>query len=858
MGRKKIFAALAFTLIAATAGGPLLAQANISGQIEGTILDGRGRSLPGVTVTLEGPALFGPRAAVTSSEGKFRFPALPIGRYMLKADLVGYQSFVTTDIILNAGEVRNFEMTLFEGLLERVTVVAEQNLIDTRSTHSREVIDADYLNALPLSERRYQQTFSIFPGVTDHSGSTAAQYHLHGGTTYQIGYRIDGATVNGIDTGRFSLNLNLNAIERFEVISGGFQAEYGEQSSGILNAITRSGTNEWQYMYSGFLRNASFTSNQSEIDDLEASLGGARTYNNPINQQQQWHEFSASGPLIKDKLFLFAAAQYWQEDFGGLVQSESGANVNNFRTGSRYNFQIKVNWQVSQDNEMVFNLFSDPAKFENIELVPTVTQGTNRNQSQGGYLFQVRDTHIFSPDTFLETQYFLHHSYLAIRPEEPNGGAFVQDAFSGLFTGAFYADIDNSWDRHRVSSTLTHMRGRHTIKGGLDYTFMDYRANKRQNSWSIDYGSGYFYGLYQYVVIDFGEDANIQRDETEVAAFIQDRISLFDDRVSVDVGLRYQQQSVINDGNVAPRLGVSYDPAGDGRTRIFANWGRFYDSVFFDILDRFEVNDGISFYFANATDCPDPSCAFLYSQTYTAPSDLEQPRKDQWQIGFERELPGNWRVGVTHTEWESKNDIISIFDTSTSENFLVSDGRSDYRGTEITVRKPFGRSFELFGSWTHSRTRSQMTNAEELSFLNPSDPLSTDFSRAGFDRPDVVKLSALLRFPAGFNLTSVYSYQDGRLTSPTETFLNTIDPMFGKNSYRLPPQRRWDLMVSRGFNLGRADLKLRLQVFNVMNEFNVVSIGTRTDVSVGSLNELGTPQIIDIPRTVQAGIELRF
>ncbi|MEE9219615.1 MAG: TonB-dependent receptor [Acidobacteriota bacterium] len=853
MPRNTITRWLITLLIAATPATFLFAQANITGQIEGNVLDGQGRGLPGVTLTLEGPAIFGPRQMVTNHEGHFRFVALPVGRYMLEAELVGYQTFVTTDIVLNAGENRNFLMTLFEGLIERVTVVAEQNLVDTQSTQTREVLDSDYVNSLPLSSRRFQEIFSLFPGVTSHTGRSEAQFHLHGGTTYQIGYRVDGATINSVSSGRFGANINQNAIERFEVISGGIPAEYGEQSAGILNVITRSGTNDWQFFYSGLLRNGSFGSTQGEIDDLENALGGARTFNNPIRQKQQWHEFNVSGPIIKDKLWLFAAGQYWQEDLGGLVATEAPADVDNFTEGDRYNFQIKLNWQINPNNEMVFNIFTDPAEFKNIELLPTVTPEANRNQKQGGYLFQVRDTHIFSSDTFLETQYFLHHSYLAQRPANPEAGIFIQNIYTtGLFTGAFYSDLDNSYDRQRLSASLTHIEGNHTIKAGFDYSFIDYRANNRKADWVFDVSSG----SPAFVINDFGEEDKIERDESEVAAFIQDRISLFDDRLSVDVGLRFQQQSIVDGSSVAPRLGVSYDPLGDGRTRVFANYGHFYDSVFFSIIDRFDNNDGITTFYSYAADCSG-LCIPLSTQSYDIPDDLEQSKKEQWQLGFERELPGGFRVGITHTRWDTDNDLLSTFNASTGENLLISSGRADYRGTELTIRKPVGRRMELFGSWTHSRTRSQVNSAEELSFLRQDDPLANAFTRAAHDRPDVVNLSARFKLPGSFDLTAIYRYQDGRLISPLVAF-DVIDSAEGKNSFRLAPYRTLDLLVARSFNYGGADLKLLLQVFNVTNEFNVIGVGSHTNLAPDNINFLGTPQLVDIPRTIQAGIEIRF
>ncbi|MFQ6617018.1 MAG: carboxypeptidase regulatory-like domain-containing protein, partial [Fidelibacterota bacterium] len=485
-------------------GGIARGQADITSTIEGFVVDQLGTFVQGAEVTVQSTALVnGSRTTTADGRGYFSFRGLPVGAYLLRVEMLGYPSYEISRIILNPGELRTFHIPLRQGLVETIEVVAEKNLIDPHDTSEKDVIDAEYANGLPLIARRYQQILTLFPGVSNNKGFSQAQYHIRGSRVRENGFRIDGATINDFVTGTFGLNVNQNAIERFELTPGGFQAEYGEQSGGIANIVTKSGTNDFSFHYSGFFRNDSLGSSLGRFQDILAvgDVDGNSTNNhNPRPETQQWQEFAVGGPLIKDKLWYFGSFQYWQEDIGSIFNDVE-------RNRDRYHAQFKLTHQVSPDNTFVANITTDPSRFDTQILDARYTPGTNRDQTQGGYLVQLRDTKIFSPRTMLESQIYAHHQYLTSRPSQEGIGPFTVTIAPGsptTFSGTFFNNQDRSTNRYRLSEAFTtQLTSHHTLKAGFDFSFLDFEGINRSDDVIVDISA--FYGYTAYYTYDYGQ-----------------------------------------------------------------------------------------------------------------------------------------------------------------------------------------------------------------------------------------------------------------------------------------------------------------------------------------------------------------
>jgi hypothetical protein len=868
--------ALSLALIAVLVGfasSPLQAQASITGTIRGYVADGAGDFLPGASVTLRGANLPPEgRTTITDLEGGFFFDALPVGSYSLDAAMIGYQPFEVIQIVVNPDVIRRINIKLAEGLTERIVVVAERTAIDTANTATHEVLDATYVNKLPLVSRRYQQILPLFPGVSNDQGFTLAQYHINGSRVTQNGFRLDGASINDFVTGTFGTNINQNAIERFELNASGYQAEYGEQSGGIANIITKSGTNEFEFLYSGFYRSDSFATDIPGAEDLwgAADADGTTSNNTRVRPEtQMWQEMAFSGPIVENKLWFFTSFQYWQEDLGSIFNDS-------VREGDRYHGQFKLTWQASPTHTLMTNFTTDPAEFRNLITDARYAEGTNYNQTQGGYILHVRDTLNLTPRTFLESQIFLHHQYLTARPAEEGLGPFTYSILMNsapTISGTYPNDQDRSTDRLRVGTALTTHLGNHRLKAGFDFSWMEFDGINRIDDVhvNLDDMALYYYGpgaQFSYTY-DYLTPEHSDRNDTEVAAYVQDTW-IVDEHWTVEAGMRLDRQSIISENNLAPRAGVAFDPKGDGKSKVYGNWGRFYDNVFTDFVG-FQDRDGS----VTSMTFVVPGLVYYYNvpvavYDYAVDGDLEAPYKDSWTVGYERELPWDIRVGVSTTHWNGHNQLRSSYadnladvpstveldPSATAAVILDTSGRAEYDDWKIMVHKAFNRRFEVLGSYTRSRVLGD--TSEDFGFENRADTRALDYTRLQYDRPDVVNLSAFGLLPWGIELTGIYRYQSGRLYSP-EVFSPgqgfVVDTSAGaKNSQRMPPVRTLDLSVSKRLDIARSQVRFTLQVFNLTNEMNVVDVENLTS----SGPAFGAPVDLDFGRILQFGLEVRY
>ena len=871
MNTRRLYPLLAVFAAVVLFGTPAVhAQASITGSIRGSVTDDSGNFLPGATVEMSSSALGNQvRTAITNEEGSFTVNGLPVGVYSMTVMLIGYRPYEVVQIIVNPDETRTFNMKLPEGLSEKVTVQAERPVVDTGNTSSKEVIDATYVNRLPLISRRYQQILTLFPGVSYDEGATLAQFHVNGSRVTQNGFRLDGATINDSITGTFGLNINQNSIERFEINTSGFQPEYGEQSGGISNIITKSGTNTFELLYSGIYRSDAWGSALPGFDGLIANAdsdGDPGNNNNPRPETQQWQEIFFSGPLIRNKAWFASSFQYWQEDIGSVFNDSE-------RTGDRYHGQFKTTWQLSPDNTFVVNIATDPSQFENLITDARYSAGTNYDQTQGGYFVQLRDTHTLSPNAFLESQLFVHHQYLTARPSEEGLGGFQVVFNTGqplTYVGTFPYDQDRSTDRIRLSSSVTVQKGTHRIKGGFDYSFLDYTGVFRADDITLNFDSyvqSYGAGSTLRYITDYRNPEVTDRNDAEVDAFIQDTW-VINEKWTVEGGVRWDHQTIIGDHNLAPRFGVAYDPMGKGKAKLFGNYGRFYDNVFTSFVD-FLNTDGYSVNYTLYNAGTATTTTGLYADyDYVVDGAIESPYKDSWTIGFEQELPWSIRVGLSHTEWKGYNQLRTTFTTdlsqlpsgvtvdpnATAAIILDTHGKSDYTDMKFSIRKPFSHRFEMIGSYTRSRVRGD--SSEDFGFENRADNRALDFTRLAYDRPDLVSLSAFGNLPWGLEATGIFKYQSGRLYSPLAVVggQTVIDTATGdKNSERMPPFRSLDLSLSKRFEMGRSQMKLTAQVFNLTNELNVVDLERYSQAST-----FRGPVNVDFGRIVQVGVEFRY
>jgi hypothetical protein len=307
---------------------PLYAQV-AGASLSGTVSDPSGAPVVGVRVSLENLATGVSRETKTDASGVYTAPNLLPGSYEVTLSATGFKTQVRKGITLTVGEQLALNFSLQIGSIsETINVTDETPVVETSSSDISAVVNSTTVRELPLNGRSWTDLATLQPGVShiDSAFNAAAgadrgergfgtQLSISGGKPVQNNYRLDGVSVvdyaNGAPGSVLGASLGVEAIQEFSVITTNYSADYGRTSGGVVNAITRSGTNAFHGSAYEFLRNSALDARN--YFDYDAN-------GNPIKSPFKRNQFGASagGPIIKDRTFIFG-------DYEGVRQSKGVA-----------------------------------------------------------------------------------------------------------------------------------------------------------------------------------------------------------------------------------------------------------------------------------------------------------------------------------------------------------------------------------------------------------------------------------------------------------------------------------------------------------------------------------------------------
>ena len=251
----------------------LLHAQTVNGTIRGTVVDEGGGLLPGVDVEVLNLGTGLVRSTLTNDQGRFRLPNIPLGVYEVSARIPGFQTQRSTDVKVTVGSEVVVDFSLPVGAItEIVTVETEAALISTTSATLSHLVSDQTVRDLPINGRDWGQLAILQPGVLQNKTQisndprssvqrgSGMQLSISGSKVVDNNFRVDGININDFANSApgssLGTNLGVDAIQEFSVLTGNFSAQYGRASGGIINAVTRSGTNQWHGSAYEFHRNA--------------------------------------------------------------------------------------------------------------------------------------------------------------------------------------------------------------------------------------------------------------------------------------------------------------------------------------------------------------------------------------------------------------------------------------------------------------------------------------------------------------------------------------------------------------------------------------------------------------------------
>jgi hypothetical protein len=472
-----------------------------SGTITGTVTDPSGSVVPGAAVTVRNIDTGIERKTETSDGGVFSAAFLQPGHYEVHAAKAGFASLVRKDLTLQVGQTLSVDLSMsVQATQAEVTVTGEAPVVDPEKTEVSQVISESAVGNLPIAGRRWDSFVLLTPNVTTDGSSGLVSYRgisgLYNGNT------VDGANNNQafFSEARGRANsgayvYSMDSIKEYQVSAANYSAELGQAAGGVVNAVTKSGTNDLHGDLFYYLRYPTWNA----LDSYSKSRG---TYTQPIHQWQQFGG-SVGGAAIKDKLFYFATydgsrkvnpVAYTSSIYSAtmtalscpaLVSAAQCAAANSFLSGQRGTFPRATNQDVGfgrLDYQLNANNHINGAfDFMNYRAPNAYSTAPTYNNSSvstnGNYVFHER-IFVANWDSTISNSAVNNVRFQWGRDLEAAGanGTAPYVNLSGLMTyGENYALPRTAEpDEHRIqiSDTLSKVHGRHTFKTGFDFNFI--------------------------------------------------------------------------------------------------------------------------------------------------------------------------------------------------------------------------------------------------------------------------------------------------------------------------------------------------------------------------------------------------
>jgi hypothetical protein len=649
-----------------------------TGALYGTVTDNQGEALPGVTVTLSGGGA--PQVVVTDADGSFRFLSLLPGAYGLNAGLEGFATVAYSKLQIPLGRNTVIEIVLSPStgaLSETMTVTAAAPVIDARSTSLSTNLDAMAIETLPTG-RNYSSIVQVAPGTaSDANPSNASQSTItvYGSSGAENAFYVDGVNTTNLEFGFQGKELNFEFIQEVDVKTGGYEAEYGRSTGGIINVITKSGGN--QFMGDAF----AYYDSDSLQADTEAVVSTSGTIDGFTRQD---YGLDLGGYLIKDKLFFFAAYDTVKHELESKLPGGPRAGALETSESDRDLGSAKLTWNFAPSQTLVFTFLQDPRN--DTGAINDASHSLNGDPSTylgrqefGGRDYALRYDGTIASSWIISAQAAQHQEKNSVGPSTSAGEAVqFRDAANDFYqTGGFGLIQDKEFDRKHYGISALKLLGDHEIKGGYEYQHDKATVSKEMSGGQqVDVFANaanpsrpiyrhFFWTTPEATLANAPTSRLNASPEHEVnSIYLQDRWSI-NDRLLLTYGVRWDRQQIIDASGVvqidlkedyAPRLGFVFDPAGDQISKVFGSYGRFYEEIPMDLVIRsysYERQPRIINYSPTST-APDPAAeadfelgsAILGGLVTPADPDIKNQYLTEYILGYERQVRPNLAVGV--------------------------------------------------------------------------------------------------------------------------------------------------------------------------------------------------------------------
>ena len=755
--------------------------------IDGTVAGPDNQLVPGALITILSTDTGYERSVYTDARGRYFAPAMPVGSYFVQVSSPNFARVVRDGVRLNVGATQTIDFTLkVAKITETVTVTGEIPHLDKDETATSAIIGSRAVSDLPIRGRDFTEFVQLTPGITQDADRNGLV--ISGQRSINSNIAIDGTDFNDALQGNqrggneAAFFFPQAAILEFQVVRSGATAEVGRTNSGFVNVVTKSGSNvvHGEGFYYG----------------RERSLTSPDAFDRRLNNQQSQFGGSVGGPLKHDSVFFFGAAeqsllkvpyvvQFDAQAPGVTVpaallaqQGEQMATNNPTAVFGRVDVVLGSAGLLNIQGTYT-HLHGQNFNFDSLQLNQAVT--TNFTRITESRSVKAGLTSMFGPGLLNEIR-----AQVATDPRDeiPNvKSALISITGFGNLGGD--AGRPRAFDtiRYELSDSLTMTTGAHRIRAGFDVNLNDVQQNREDNiQGRYDYKSlsDFIAGKisrYRQTVLTFNpDDAFFKGRQREIAAFVQDKISLGAD-VTATLGLRWEGQwnpqptkpnpaipstaFIPNDlKQWQPRGGIVWDASGSGTTVVRLSGGLYDARTPSSLFQRVFTDNGITTIAVdskfdpavlNALTFPNPLSSVPAGLKVAAPRvfgfdpAFRNPRSWQGSATVERLLGQSFTVSLGYV-FSATSDLQRRLDRNL---FAPTSSRSDVRSTVVRFFVGVGSislfsTIDFFLSFQCLDHRVQRLEACAPEMVVPLDPRcrflqSTHAERAGPHAPDLLR-----------------------------------------------------------------------------------------------------------------------
>ncbi len=865
-----------------------LSLAGTTGKIAGRVLDANsGEPLPGANIYIDGH----PYGSATDVDGFYYILNIPPGTYTVVAQMLSYKEVRVTNVQVNVDLTTRLDFDLREAALdigEEITVVAERPLIQKDVTSTASSISSEEIEALPVET--FNEVIQLEAGIV--AG------HFRGGRSGEVAYLVDGIPVNDPFNNSIGVEVENSSIQQLEVISGTFNAEYGQAMSGIVNIVTKDGGSRLETDFSGYT--GAYLTQHDDIFPNVGDLDGGRSEN---------LQGTISGPIpFFNKLRFFATGRFFHNDghiYGRRIYSiddndpfaPSGDSAwVPMNDDDRLSFHGKLSYFLSQRIKLSYSfLLEDNTNHyydHMFRWTPDGIQTHYKNSMNHNFIWN----HTLSKSSYYTLKFSRNYSeYEGHVFEDPNDPRYVvpeQGQPSSGYTFRSGGNQNSRYDRSTTTDLLkwdftTQMNKEHKVGIGAEF-----KRHIIDNFWTafrtdIDPETGQETITYPSKNTPGRDD--YLREPIEFAAYLQDKMEYQD--LIINVGVRFDyfdpKTEMLSDkknpefnplfpaGNekvdpklqVSPRLGVAFPISAKGV--LHASYGHFFQMPNFSNL------------YQGILDATDGSTKFLIDKgglnTITGNPDLDAQRTTSYEFGLQQVLYSNLVMDFTAYYRDIRNlidtEIIETYDKYKYARFINRD-YGNVRGIIVSLEKRFSDHWSAALDYTYQIAEGNASDPTTVFQDNQADPPRESEKKLlplDWDQRSTLNFSVNAGDPGNWNVGLV-----GRMGSGTPY---TADPTFTyfnvsfRNNRQKPAFYQFDLKAEKQFDVFGTKVTGFMLVYNLLdrkNELNVYGSTGRADQDLntkfaGDIRGLNTledfinnPGFYSEPRQIRLGLRFGF